>query len=130
MTDDETSPFGPVIFAYTRAQAIADGVLIDITDVARAAHFKVPVAMTATLWARCIETPARVNGHADLLSLWKLLYRVYWAIHIKGADGSRVPIELDLPDGDGETERVEFVAEVSGGDDGEPVMTIMFPDED
>ena len=30
-------PFGPIIFSYTRAQAIEDGVLVDVTDLARRA---------------------------------------------------------------------------------------------
>ena len=44
----------PIIFAYTRAQAIADGVLIDITDEAKACGFQIPVAITATLFHRYV----------------------------------------------------------------------------
>ena len=32
---EDTGQIGPVIFAYTRAQAIADGVLVDVTALAR-----------------------------------------------------------------------------------------------
>src|SRR4051794_4558851 len=39
--------FGEVIFAYTRADALADGVLIDVTDTAKEAGFRIPVAVTA-----------------------------------------------------------------------------------
>ena len=42
--------FGNVIYSYTRAQAIADGVLIDVTDEAKAHGFKVPVAITDHLF--------------------------------------------------------------------------------
>ena len=39
-----------VVYSYSRAQAIADGVLVDITDAARVAGFKVPTVLTATLY--------------------------------------------------------------------------------
>ena len=38
--------FGPVISCYSRAQAIEDGVLVDVTNMAREAGFKWPVALT------------------------------------------------------------------------------------
>lgn len=47
---------GPIIYTYTREQAIADGVLVDVTDLARGAArglpggFTVSVAMTRRLW--------------------------------------------------------------------------------
>ena len=45
--------FGPVISSYSRAQAIEDGVLIDITEQARQQRFVFPMAMTSALWDRC-----------------------------------------------------------------------------
>ena len=42
--------------AYTRAQAIADGILIDVTLIARQAHFQHPVAITKALHDRLIPT--------------------------------------------------------------------------
>jgi hypothetical protein len=128
--DDLTSLFGPVISSYSRAQAIADGVLVDISDTARAAQFKVPVAMTAALWARCIETPARVSRKVELVWTWNLLYRVHWAIQAGDRSASRVAVEWDVPDDSGKTERVQFVVAIGPGDDAEPVMTLMFHDED
>lgn len=46
---------GPVVYAYTRTQAIADGVLVDVTEWASASKgflggFTVPVALTRRLW--------------------------------------------------------------------------------
>ena len=34
--------FGPVLHAYTRAQAIEDGILVDVSETAREAGFKIP----------------------------------------------------------------------------------------
>ena len=39
-----------VIFSYTRAQALADGVLIDVTGQAKTLGFRVPVAVTDHLY--------------------------------------------------------------------------------
>lgn len=49
--------FGPVISMYTRDQALADGVLVDVSELAREAGFKIPVAVTASVWHDCIDWP-------------------------------------------------------------------------
>ena len=68
-------PFGPVIFAYTRAQAIADGVLVDVTDTAREAGFKIPVAVTRTVWDRIVALPDGYKGVQDESGrLWDVLW--------------------------------------------------------
>lgn len=38
--------WGEPIFSYSRKQAIADGVLVDVSEMAREAGFKYPVAVT------------------------------------------------------------------------------------
>ena len=38
------------IYSYTRAQALADGVLIDVTAQAKTLGFRVPVAVTDNLY--------------------------------------------------------------------------------
>src|SRR6185437_8267129 len=43
---ENCKPFGEVIYSYTRAQAIADGVLVDVSETAKEAGFKYPVALT------------------------------------------------------------------------------------
>jgi len=37
------SPFGEVIYSYTRAQAVADGVQVEVTKTAQEAGIKFPV---------------------------------------------------------------------------------------
>ena len=54
-----------VIFSYTRAQAIADGVLIDATELAKQAGFRFPVALTTGVWAECVAVPAGVAGQDE-----------------------------------------------------------------
>ena len=45
--DAFAATFGDVVSSYTRTQAIADGVLVDVKALARDAGFRHPVAMTA-----------------------------------------------------------------------------------
>lgn len=63
-----------VIFAYARSEALADGVLVDVSDMAREAGFRYPVAVTQAVWADIIPgNPASprttcgraIVGHAD-----------------------------------------------------------------
>ena len=45
----------PVIHRYTRAEAIRDGMLTDVTETAREAGFKVPVAITGAVQDQCVR---------------------------------------------------------------------------
>ena len=45
----------PVVHRYTRADAIRDGMLIDVTETAREAGFKIPVAITAAVQDQCVR---------------------------------------------------------------------------
>ena len=40
----------PIIFTYTREQAINDGVLVDVTQTAKKSGFRVPVALTSEVY--------------------------------------------------------------------------------
>ena len=64
-TDGSESLFGEVIFSYTRAQAIADRVLIDVTPTAVEAGFRFPTAVTGDLMA-AIETIPPQYSHEDV----------------------------------------------------------------
>jgi hypothetical protein len=51
----ESGPFAgfEVVHRYTRAQAIDDGVLVDVTTQAKGCGFRIPVAMTSALFNDC-----------------------------------------------------------------------------
>jgi hypothetical protein len=49
-----------LIHRYTRADAIRDGVLIDVSVVAREAGVRYPVALTRAVWERCVAVPPGV----------------------------------------------------------------------
>lgn len=72
----EQSFFGDVIAGYSRAQALEDGVLIDVSDTAREAGFKFPVAITQAVWDRYI-IPSELDanyGQDERGRLWDTLW--------------------------------------------------------
>ncbi|EQD71656.1 hypothetical protein B1B_04334, partial [mine drainage metagenome] len=53
-TNDKTMAreiFGELLYSYSRADAIRDGVLVDVSERARRAGIKHPTACTAGVWA-------------------------------------------------------------------------------
>ncbi|MCX6698305.1 MAG: hypothetical protein NTV68_00020, partial [Methanomicrobiales archaeon] len=54
--------FGEVIFRYTRAQAIEDGVLIDVTVTAKEIGIKYPVALTTAVYDEYVVVPKALKG--------------------------------------------------------------------
>ena len=68
-----TVVFDRVAHRYTRAQALADGVLVDLTEWASADTdagmvfgFVCPVAVTAAVWKEINAMPLRLEGIADV----------------------------------------------------------------
>lgn len=134
-----------VIFSYTRAQAIADDVLIDVSDLAKEAGFKFPVAVTAGVWAECVAVPDDIEGQDETGRLWDVLNMLRFAI--AGMKKDATP-RFALPGQTAPGERVDFAVHVRNdnregdpplvrlyalcgpGDDAEPVITVMLPHED
>ena len=92
------SPEVTVIAGYSRAQALADGVLIDVSELAAEAGFVIPVAVTDGAWMDCVEwTPqdSRRQGVQDTHGrLWDLLTTAYWMIRWSRAPSN--PLWFDL----------------------------------
>ena len=135
-TTNSTDNSNLLVFTYTRVEALADGVLLDVTPLAREAGFQIPVALTVGLWATYgapDKTPAGDQG-----TVWDLLWMLRCAaIGILPAKLERHPhgetlwFELELtPHGKTQPELVQLKAISGGGDDGEPVLTVLLPYED
>jgi hypothetical protein len=138
-----------IISRYTRQQAIEDGVLVNLAegDTAKLlgdAGIKWPVAMTSTAWMATVGLGGKwvahpTEGGAEQLELpagqdvmgrtWDVLSMLRFAI--KGQRGPSTAIRFDVRVWDGKRIRVVRLKSLSGpGDAGEPVITIMLPDED
>ena len=121
-----------VVYSYSRAQAIADGVLVDITDAARVAGFKVPTVLTATLYHGYVVPPAGLDGCFGQSAAGRLhdvlTLALFAARASKGTD--RVYFKVDFLMAPGKTETVDIIAHIGPGDTPAPVLTIMMPEDD
>lgn len=54
-----------IIFSYTRPEAIADGVLVDVTPAAAEVGIRYPVVLTAEAHATCVVPPSGVPGQDE-----------------------------------------------------------------
>lgn len=125
------SLFGDVISLYTREQGIADGVLVDVSEVAREAGFKWPVALTQALWADIVGIPPEFAHEDTAGRLWDVLWMAYIAVQRSRGQRSHIEYELVLHTGDnGRAGRYRVKMVAGPGDDGEPVLTLMRPEED
>jgi hypothetical protein len=124
------------IHGYTRAQALADGVLVDVTETAREAGFRIPVAITAAAWSKTVqwsEVDSERQTHQDEAGrLWDVLWMSYVAAR-RASGGCRVSVPLQVVPRGGRGRRPRSTAlhmVIGPGDEGEPVITLMNPDED
>ena len=125
-----------IIYAYTRAQAIEDGVLVDVSKTAKEAGFVYPVAMTSAAWADCVEwsdeDTKRQVPQDEFGRLWDVLWMAKIAVK-QGNGGTQLlyPLHRVPRGGNVQKPRLIHLKLVCGpGDTPEPVITIMLPDED
>ena len=67
------SEFGPVIYSYTRAQAIADGVQVEVTETAKEAGITFPVFLTRAVFDAYVAVPDGVTGQDEAGRLFDLI---------------------------------------------------------
>ena len=80
---------GPVIYSYTRARALADGALVDVTEIGKEVGFKLPVTITEALQNRLTPTKAETVFGQDYDSrLWNVLWVAAFTIKLanRGTD--------------------------------------------
>jgi hypothetical protein len=137
--------FGPVIYAYTRAQAIEDGVLVDVSAMAKEAGIKLPTAITAAVHVEYVVVPEELKGFQDEAGrLWDVVWMCAFAIRSGEIQGSEGTFQLIVATPDNapwrsnekrhagsKTQRLVTLKAVCGpSDDGSPCITIMRPEED
>jgi hypothetical protein len=131
--NDGENIFGEVIHSYTRAQAIEDGMLIDVTETAKEAGFRMPVAVTTRVWTQCVEVPAKVQGQDEMGRLWDVLWLCRHKIgSSRDAGGDTLFFQVHVRNDNraGMPPLVTLKVICGPGDQGEPVLTVMLPDED
>lgn len=123
------------IDAYSRAQALEDGALVDVTATARLVGFTVPVAVTKAVWENCIawerEDSEKQIQQDQSARTWDVLWNCVCEAR-ENLNSSSFIFEVHrIPRGDGFTPLpVKLKANYGPGDTPAPVITIMQPDED
>ena len=126
--------FGPVIYAYTRSQALADNCLVDVTEIAKEVGFKLPVAITEALHNRLIPSKADADLGQDYNGrLWDVLWVAALTIKLADPGTDTVTFTIALQEAGAKSGRLQNAdlrlrAVCGPGDDGEPVITIGFPE--
>ena len=124
--------WGEPISTYTRAQAIEDGVLVDLMQGEMAAvarqHYKHPIACTSAVFSimqRAVENKRYGNSYPGIL------HDMLWMSRVmkRQVDPSTVIFRV-LIAGAGRQKNYDFRLTVGPGDQGEPVITITLPSED
>lgn len=126
-----------VIDTYSRAQAIADGVLVDLMQgetgtLVREAGFKYPIAMTVGAFSEAVAPIGEdLPPGQSITGRLRDVLQVLKAAILKSPPGNRVdfPVLVDK-DGQGHHKTVKLYSLCGPGDDAEPVITIMLPWED
>lgn len=131
--DHDADPFGPVIFRYTRAQAVADGVQVEVTKTAHEAGIKFPVFLTRGVFDSFVAVPPGVTGQDEAGRLWDIVWMLRFAILRARPGVQRIPVALYVRQSDTERPRlVKLIATIGplDLDDLQAAITVMLPDED
>ena len=130
MPSDPT--FGDVLYSYTREQALADGVVVDMSELAHEAGFKIPVAATEAVYKGYLApSQALVDEGQSFYGRACDLLQVLHSAAIANSDQDTVFFTVLFVLSPGcPPEPIELKAICGPGDNGEPVLTILLPDED
>jgi hypothetical protein len=131
-TNNTAEPFGPVIYQYTRSQAVADGMQVEVSKVAEEAGIRFPVFLTRAVFDSFVAVPPGVTGQDEAGRLWDLLWLLRFAIRKAQTGQTRLPYALYVRNDNHRPRLVKLVA-MCGPldiDDPAPAITVMLPDED
>lgn len=125
-------PFGPVIYAYSRSQAVADGIQVEVSKVAAEAGIRFPVFLTRTVHDRYVTVPPAVVGQDEAGRLWDVVWMLRFAIRRSRTGQERLPFALYVRNDNHRPRLVKLLATCGALDidDPQPAITVMEPGED
>lgn len=133
------------IYTYTRAQAIADGLQIEVTKTAAESGIRFPVFITRGVYEQCVALPpvtqpstlnpqhSAVTGQDEAGRLWDVVWMLRFAIIRAKPGATRLTVALYLRNSNSHPARLMTLRATAGAvdvDDPSPAITIMLPDED
>lgn len=118
---------------YTRADALEDGDLVDVSQMAREAGMPLPTAITRAVFARLTPSDEEAALGQDFSGrLWDLLNILMYSAR-RNPNTDTIPFYFLMQEMS-EKQRmrqiqVHVIAKLHGGDEGEPVVTIGYPSD-
>ncbi len=131
--DHDAEPFGPVIYSYTRAQAVADGLQVEVTKTARAAGISFPVFLTRSVFDSFVVVPPGVSCQDEAGRLWDIVWMLRFVIMRARPGVQRIPGALYVRQSDSKRPQLIKLVATCGPldfDEPQPAITVMMPDED
>ncbi|HSN97079.1 MAG TPA: DUF6573 family protein, partial [Candidatus Nanopelagicales bacterium] len=131
MSEDPEEELGfEVIIGCTRAQALDEGILVDVSSMARELGFKISVAVTCAVWNSYVMLTAAAQQacNDERGRLWDILWMFRDAI-ARDPNASEVEFSLYVVTESVEPSLVKLKGVCGPGDNAEPVLTIMLPEE-
>jgi hypothetical protein len=131
MKNNDT-PFDNIIYSYTRAHAIADGMQVDVSTVAQEAGIRFPVFLTRTVFDAYVTVPPNVTGQHEAGRLWDIVWMLRFAIRKTQPGQARMPFALYVRNDNRRARLVKLIATCGARDidDAQPAITVTMPDED
>ena len=134
MVDEAQDPFAgaEVIYAYTRKDALADGMQVDLSETAREAGLKFPVFLTRAVWENYVRVPDGVRCQDEKGRLRDIVWMLRCAarrtsgpqmtfkLHVRNDNRDRIPPLVTL----------KAVCGPRDIDDPMPAITILMLNED
>jgi hypothetical protein len=129
---DGITAFGPVVYSYTRAQAVADGVQVEVSKVAQEAGIKFPMFLTRAVFDAYVAVPPNVTGQDEAGRLWDVVWMTRFAIMRSRGHTDRLPVALYVRNDNRAAKLVKLIATCGplDIDDPQPAITVMLRDED
>ena len=124
--------FSAITFSATRAQAVADGVQVEVTKTAAEAGIKFPVFLTRSVFDSFVTVPPGVTGQDEAGRLWDIVWMLRFAILRARAGVQRIPVALYVRNDNRAARLIKLIATCGplDLDDPQPAITVMMPDED
>ena len=124
--------FGQPVYTYTRALAVADGVQIEVTKMAKEAGISFPVFLTRAVFDNYVAVPPDVTAQDEAGRLWDIIWMTRFAILRTRSGVDRIPVALYVRNDNHRAKLVKLIAQCGplDIDDPQPAITVLMPDED
>lgn len=132
-TQQPDRPAWDVIYTYTRANAVADGIQVDVTKTAQEAGIRFPVFITRGVYEAYVAVPPGVTGQDEAGRLWDIVWMLRFAILRSKPGAAYLPVALYVRNSDHQPAQLVKLIAAAGPldvDNPAPAITVMRPDED